>query len=78
MTDRDPTQPTDHERKVAAEHPEEADRGEESGATAEVGATPYEEEIEAERRATPAAEIAAEEREDERDPLDSAYQPRSG
>jgi len=40
--------------------------------------TDYEEEIEAERTGKSAEEIAADRRADERDPLDEAYQPRSG
>jgi hypothetical protein len=40
--------------------------------------TDYEEEIEAERTGKSAEEIEADRRADERDPLDEAYQPRSG
>ena len=40
--------------------------------------TEYEKEIEAERTGRSAEQIEEERREDERDPMDEAYQPRSG
>jgi hypothetical protein len=73
--------PTQHEEEVARQEREH--RGLPSGEllagdTGEVGTTPYEAEVEAERRGTSAGEVADEAARDESEPLDSAYRPRSG
>jgi hypothetical protein len=81
MTDRDFTQPSPHEREVLEERGEHTDENatDLTGRTAgEVGTTPYEAEVEAERRGTSADEVADEAREDAEVPLDSGYQPRTG
>lgn len=82
MTDRDFTQPSEHEKRVLEERAEESgiDSPEEmtGEAPAEVGTTSYEAEVEAERRGTTADEVASEAGEDERTPLDSGFRPRSG
>lgn len=47
-------------------------------APGEVGTTEYEAEVEAERRGTSADEVADEAAEDESQPLDSGFRPKSG
>jgi hypothetical protein len=81
MTDRDFNEPSPHEREVVDERQEfpgeerpEAVTGEAPG---EVGTTPYEAEVEAERRGTTAEEVAGG-GEDEAEPLDAGYRPKSG
>ncbi|HEX6127981.1 MAG TPA: hypothetical protein VF071_03060 [Candidatus Limnocylindria bacterium] len=82
MTDRNFTQPSEHEKAVRDERarqtgedgPEEL-TGEAAG---ETGTTPYEAEVEAEQRGTTAGDMADEIREDEQQPLDSGYKPRTG
>lgn len=86
MNDEDPVRQTEHEGRVA--DAEEAARtrdplGREPGLEAdEDGGTPdaasSESELAAERRGTTADEVDEEIAEDERTPLDSAYQPRTG
>jgi hypothetical protein len=79
MTDRDVTQLSEHEKAVLAEREVRAgDPDDLVGDAADVGTTPYEAEVEAERRGTTAEEVAGEVREDETQPLDSGYQPRTG
>lgn len=81
MTDRDFNDPSPHEREVLREREKRSDQdatemtGRDPG---DVGTTPYEAEIEAERRGTTADEGAGEVGEDEAQPLDSGYQPRTG
>ena len=82
MTDRNMNQPNPQEREVVEEREEslgektpEAMTGE---APAETGTTPYEVEVEAERRGTTADEVAGEVGEDEAQPLDAGYRPKSG
>jgi hypothetical protein len=82
MTDRQLNQPSPHEREVVEERQEfpgeegpEAMTGEAPG---EVGTTPYEAEVEAERRGTTAEEVAGDVGEDEAQPLDAGYRPKSG
>jgi len=82
MTDRNPNQPSPHEREVVEEREEQL--GEETPesmtgeAPAEVGTTPYDAEVEAERRGTTADEIGGDVAEDEAQPLDAGYRPKSG
>lgn len=71
MDDRDRTQPTADEREDAPE----SMTGEAPG---EVGTTPYEAEVEAERRGTSADEVAGDVAEDEAQPLDAGFRPKSG
>jgi hypothetical protein len=81
MTDRDFNQPSQHEREVLEEREKRSAEDASEGAgreSADVGTTPYEAEIEAERRGTTADEVAGEVRDDEAQPLDSGYQPRTG
>lgn len=85
MTDRDPTQPTEHEERVVEEMEERTGEpvttgpaGSTNRVMGDPGTPSYETEIEAERRGTTAEEIEDEEREDESTPLDSAYKPRTG
>ena len=81
MNDRNFNNPSPHEREVLQERQtrsgEDATEmtGREPG---DVGTTPYEAEVEAERRGTTADEVAGDVREDETQPLDSGYQPRTG
>jgi hypothetical protein len=82
MTDRQLNQPSPHEREVVEEREEQL--GEETPeamtgeAPAETGTTPYEAEVEAERRGTTADEIAGEVGDDAAQPLDAGYRPKSG
>jgi hypothetical protein len=82
MTDRDFTQPSEHEKRVLDERTGQT--GEESPeemtgeASAEVGTTPYEAEVEAERRGTTADDVARDVGEDEAQPLDAGYKPKTG
>jgi len=82
MTDRNPNQPSPHEREVADERDERL--GEETPesmtgtAEGETGTTPYEAEVEAEQRGTTADEVAGEVGDDESQPLDAGYRPKSG
>lgn len=82
MTDRNFDEPTEHEREVIAAREER--RGEDTPesmtgeAPGEVGTTPYEAEVEAERRGTTADEVAGEVGEDEAQPLDAGFRPKSG
>jgi hypothetical protein len=82
MTDRNFTEPTQHEREVIAER--EAQRGDDTPASmtgeapGEVGTTAYEAEVEAERRGTTADEVVEEVSEDSSQPLDAGFRPRSG
>jgi hypothetical protein len=82
MTDRDFTQPSEHEEDVLEQRARRSGQDsleEMTGeAPGETGTTPYEAEVEAERRGTTADEVAGEVREDEAQPLDSGYQPRTG
>lgn len=81
MTDRDFTQPSEHERRVLEERTETIgeDATKLTGRSAgEVGTTPYEAEVEAERRGTTADEILADVAEDEAQPLDAGYKPKTG
>ena len=85
MTDRDPTQPTEHENRVAREMDEEArDAGDlTSGGpvdrfAADARDASSETEVEAERRGTTADDVEDEVDRDERTPLDAAYTPKSG
>lgn len=82
MTDRSPNQPSQHEREVVEEREEllgdetpESMTGEAPG---EVGTTPYEAEVEAERRGTSADDVAGDVAEDEAQPLDAGFRPKSG
>ena len=82
MTDRDFTRPSQHEKRVleersdqtGTESPEEM-TGEAPG---ETGTTSYEAEVEAERRGTTADEVAGDVAEDEAQPLDAGYKPKTG
>ena len=81
MTSDDITRPSEHEQQVAREERER--RGLPTGEilggdSAEVGTTPYETEIEEERRGTTAEEVSDEVTRDESEPFDTAYRPRSG
>lgn len=82
MTDRSPNQPSQHEREVVDEREEL--RGDETPesmtgeAPGEVGTTPYEAEVEAERRGTSADDVAGDVAEDEEQPLDAGFRPKSG
>lgn len=82
MIDRDFTQPSEHERDVLEERARRSGEGtpeEMAGeAPGETGTTPYEAEVEAEQRGTTAGDMADEARQDEQQPLDSGYKPRSG
>jgi hypothetical protein len=87
MTDRGSTGQSEHERRVAEETAAEADtaRGDENETTGlpdpapgETGATPYEREIAIEQRGERPSEVEADVSEDERNPLDSGYRPKSG
>jgi hypothetical protein len=82
MTDRDFTRPSEHEKRVIEERAKQTGEktpddltGAEPG---DVGTTPYEAEVEAERRGTTAGEVAGDVRRDEGQPLDSAYKPKTG
>jgi hypothetical protein len=82
MTDPQMNQPSPHEREVVEERAEQI--GEETPesmtgeAPAETGTTPYEAEVEAEQRGTTAADVAGEVGDDEAQPLDAGYRPKSG
>ena len=81
MTSDDITRPSEHEEDVARQERERKGLPTSeilAGGSAEVGTTPYEAEVEAERRGTTAEEINDEAARDESEPLDSAYRPRSG
>ena len=85
MTDQDPTGQSEHERRVEEEQERAGGRTERGGlvggteeADAEMSPTPYEREIEAEKRGERRDEVDAEVEEDERNPLDAGYRPRSG
>jgi hypothetical protein len=82
MTDRNFNEPSPHEREVTEEREEllgeetpEAMTGQAPG---ETGTTPYEAEVEAEQRGTTADEIAGDAAQDEAQPLDAGYRPKSG
>ena len=82
MTERNLNQPGPHEREVVEEREErlgeatpESMTGE---ATGETGTTPYQAEVEAEQRGTTADEVAGEVGDDESQPLDAGYRPKSG
>lgn len=85
MTDRDFTQPSEHEERVAEELEERT--GEPvhtgpAGSTDRVAGDPgtpsYGAEIEAERSGVSGEDVDEETDDDESAPLDSAYQPRTG
>lgn len=82
MTERNFKQPSEHEERVLEEREEKRgdDRPESmtGEAPAETGTTPYEAEVEAERRGTTADDLAGEVREDEQQPLDAGYKPKTG
>lgn len=80
MNDRDFEQPSQHEREVLAERRERDDEVDDltGEAPGEVGTTPYEAEVDAERRGSSAEHVAREAGRDEAEPLDSAYQPKTG
>ncbi len=85
MTDRDFTQPSEHEERVAEELEERSGEpvhtgpaGSSDRVSGDPGTPSYEAEVEAERRGVSGEDVAEEIEEDESTPLDSAYQPRSG
>jgi hypothetical protein len=85
MTDRDFTQPSEHEERVSEELEERTGEPAHTGPagssdriTGDPGVPSYGAEVEAERTGVSGEEIAEEAAEDESAPLDSAYRPRSG
>lgn len=88
MTDRDATQPTEHEQRVSDEMTDRRDVPDSEATTGLPGAanrvagdpgTPsYEAEVEAERRGITGEDVEEERAEDDRTPLDAAYKPKSG
>jgi hypothetical protein len=85
MTDRDFTKPSEHEERVTDELEERsanpvhtAPAGSTDRVTGDPGAPSYEAEVEAEQRGTTADVVAGEVGDDERQPLDAGYRPKSG
>ncbi len=82
MTDRPMNQPSPHEREVVPEREEDLAEDTPEAMTgetpSEMGTTPYEAEVEAERRGTTADEVAGDVEDDEAQPLDAGYRPKSG
>lgn len=85
MTDRDRTQPSEHEERVTEELEERTGEpvhtgppGSSDRVAGDPGAPSYGAEVEAERRGISGEQTEEEVAEDEATPLDSAYQPRTG
>jgi hypothetical protein len=85
MTDRDSTQPSEHQERVSEELEERTGdpvhtgpAGSTDRTAGDPGAPSYGAEIEAERRGLTADEVAEQTEDEEDSALDSAYKPRSG